>query len=414
MELISIRSANISRCFMLFVFLILLQLYTLNVQADNNQEITGTLVAIKKELILSSKLSQNQEAIIIKSKEKIYHLKKNEIHISKELSTLKDQLSNLTIALQKISSRPIFAYFLTDASLLSVARSINLIKFLKGELEQKGSDLNTKLTTLATLQKKLSVEDQRYRIASIKLAQENQKLSALVNKEKFILGQNQLENSTTKNSSVSDKNLPLNLKELLANLQYNRIEKEQAIVTLKKLSENISLPSNLVKNSLDGLFSLENKSNTEYLTEKHQGLTSLRSFHKNKLNIRLPVAGEIVELFGKPDLIGLTAKGITIATRGGANVVAAFDGKVLYAGPFRKYGEILIITHGEGFSSLLIGMSSIHVKTGQDLLGGEPVGVMTKSSSTGTKLNQRLYIELRKHGKPIDPMAWLSLNRNAT
>ena len=138
MKSIFINSANISCCFVMFLFLILLQFYTFNAQADNGQEITRTLLAIKKELILSSKLAQKHETIIIRSEENIYLLKKNITHISDELSILKNQLSNLTIALQKISSRPIFAYFLADESLLSVARSINLIKFLKVELEKKG------------------------------------------------------------------------------------------------------------------------------------------------------------------------------------------------------------------------------------------------------------------------------------
>jgi septal ring factor EnvC (AmiA/AmiB activator) len=303
---------------------------------------------------------------------------------------------------------------LAEESLLSVARSINLIKFLKGDLEKKGSELNTKLTTLSALKKELSTEGLRYRLASANLSQENQNLSDLMNKKKFLFSQKKLKNLTAKNNLFADKGLPLNLNELLKSLQHNRAEKEKAVITLKKFSKNISIQNNLVKGTLDNILPFEDNRNAKYLTEKHLGLTSSRSFYKNKLNIRLPVAGKIIKLFGKPDLIGLTAKGITIATRAGANVVATFDGKVLYAGPFRKYGKILIITHGEGFSSLLIGMSHIHVKTGQDLLGGEPVGVMTKSSNTGTKLNQRLYIELRKHGKPIDPMAWLSLNRNAT
>ena len=134
MRLISINNTNISCCFVIFI---LLQFSTCYARATDGQEITNTLLAIKKELVLSSSLAQKHETIIIRSEENIYLLKKNEARISEELSTLKYQLSDLTIALQKISSRPIFAFFVAEESLLSVARSINLIKFLKVELEKK-------------------------------------------------------------------------------------------------------------------------------------------------------------------------------------------------------------------------------------------------------------------------------------
>ena len=141
---------------------------------------------------------------------------------------------------------------------------------------------------------------------------------------------------------------------------------------------------------------------------KKVGLLSPKSFLKNKHNVGLPVKGKIVKLFGQTDPIGLTTKGITISTRPGARVVASFDGRIIYAGPFRTYGNILIIDHGEGFSTLLVGLGNIGVKTDQVILGGEPVGKMKTVPLKNKQINQKLYIELRKHGKPIDPMAWLS------
>ena len=141
---------------------------------------------------------------------------------------------------------------------------------------------------------------------------------------------------------------------------------------------------------------------------KKVGFLSPRSFLKNKHNVGLPVKGKIVKLFGQTDPIGLTTKGITISTRPGARVVASFDGRVIYAGPFRTYGNILIIDHGEGFSTLLVGLGYIGVKTEQVILGGEPVGKMETVPLKNKEINQKLYIELRKHGKPIDPMAWMS------
>jgi septal ring factor EnvC (AmiA/AmiB activator) len=57
---------------------------------------------------------------------------------------------------------------------------------------------------------------------------------------------------------------------------------------------------------------------------------------------------------------------------------------------------------------LLVGLGYIEVTTDQVVLGGEPVGKMENIPLKNKEINQKLYIELRKHGKPIDPMAWLS------
>jgi septal ring factor EnvC (AmiA/AmiB activator) len=99
---------------------------------------------------------------------------------------------------------------------------------------------------------------------------------------------------------------------------------------------------------------------------------------------------------------------LTIETRSSAQVVAPHDGKVVFAGNFRGYGQLLIIDHGEGYHSLLAGMSRIDGIIGQYLLSGEPVGVMG-SPKDG---KPSLYIELRRNSQPINPAPWLVQKKN--
>jgi murein hydrolase activator len=73
-------------------------------------------------------------------------------------------------------------------------------------------------------------------------------------------------------------------------------------------------------------------------------------------------------------------------------------------GPFRGYGLILIIEHGEGYHSLLSGLGRIDGDVGQWVLAGEPVGAM----GPATEGNPRLYLELRRQGHPINPQPWLA------
>jgi septal ring factor EnvC (AmiA/AmiB activator) len=134
---------------------------------------------------------------------------------------------------------------------------------------------------------------------------------------------------------------------------------------------------------------------------------TIRAFPENPSTAALvmPARGRLVMRYGQ-DLAGKkeAAKGITISTRPGAQVVATFDGQVVYAGAFRGYGQILIIEHGGRYHSLLAGLERIDAVVGQWILAGEPVGVMDSPQGP----NPELYLELRRIGQPINPLPWLA------
>jgi septal ring factor EnvC (AmiA/AmiB activator) len=126
----------------------------------------------------------------------------------------------------------------------------------------------------------------------------------------------------------------------------------------------------------------------------------LRYFTAAKGNIRVPAAGKLLQKFGIESR-NETSKGITIATRAGAQVTAPYDAEVLFTGPFMEYGKVVILRHSDGFHTLLAGIAKIDVSVGDFLLEGEPIGAM------GDKENNRLYMELRLNNQPIDPTSWV-------
>ena len=114
---------------------------------------------------------------------------------------------------------------------------------------------------------------------------------------------------------------------------------------------------------------------------------------------------------GALDRLGGSEKGLTIATRGGAQVTAPCDGWVVYAASFRNYGQVLILNAGGGYHVVLAGMERISVDVGQFVLTGEPVAIMGSGSQVAATLavgsNQPvLYVEFRKDGNPVDPSPW--------
>ncbi|MGB0748564.1 MAG: murein hydrolase activator EnvC family protein [Magnetospiraceae bacterium] len=114
----------------------------------------------------------------------------------------------------------------------------------------------------------------------------------------------------------------------------------------------------------------------------------------------LPVSGKVLQSFGTGSKTALTHKGIVLESVPAAAVVAPHDGKVVFAGPFRAYGQLLIIEHGHGYHTLVAGLGRIDVAVGQWVLAGEPVGEM-ENPEIG---RPTIYVELRRDGKPIDPL----------
>ncbi|MGH6969300.1 MAG: murein hydrolase activator EnvC family protein, partial [Stellaceae bacterium] len=131
----------------------------------------------------------------------------------------------------------------------------------------------------------------------------------------------------------------------------------------------------------------------------------IRPIAQAKGRFAVPTTGLLVVRFGEAQPGGMTSKGLTFETRPGAQVVAPFDGRVVYAGPFKGYGRILIIGHGGGYYSVLAGLDRIEQSVGQWLVAGEPVGVMSQSGQ-----RPRLYLELRDNGRPINPLPWLAIH----
>ncbi len=101
------------------------------------------------------------------------------------------------------------------------------------------------------------------------------------------------------------------------------------------------------------------------------------------------------------------SSGLSYVTRPGAQVIAPADGKVLYAGPYHKSGQVLILEITTGYDVVLAGLGRVTVKPNDQLLAGEPVGTMPPDT-----VDDRLYFELRHGGRGQSPALWLKLNQH--
>ena len=123
-------------------------------------------------------------------------------------------------------------------------------------------------------------------------------------------------------------------------------------------------------------------------------MSSDAKFSRRKLN--LPVRGRIVVKFGEKTALGLKSDGWRVRTRGDALVMAPADGIVKFADTFRGFGRVVIMSHKNGYNTVMTNLGEINVALEQDVLAGEPIGRMNPDKS-------EMYLEVRRGNKAVDP-----------
>lgn len=363
--------------------------------------IKNKLTVIRTELIEAARLSQIHELTIIQAEKQLIQLKRDYNNLTMNLKTSKDQISNLTMTLQRLIQMPPELILLRSKSPLEASKALMVTKFLIHSLALKIKNAENKLKDVNHLDKKIREKKSISQNSNQQLANLKNKLDALL-KDKNIVLNNKIK-SPLANSSFQE------------HLRTAKISLEQLLIDLKKRESNYTeiVQAPLAKTSQRPIQSLLEQSNYLY------DLSSTKVHHKRSFMIRkgrltFPAAGEIIKRFGQTDSFGIKTKGITIRTHPQARVVSSYDGKVLYAGQYRNYGGTIIIEHESHLHTLLIGLGRIDVQTGQLVLAGEPVGVMTRSKMHSNLSREDLYIEIRNDGNPTDPLVWFPIKRNVT
>ncbi len=126
-----------------------------------------------------------------------------------------------------------------------------------------------------------------------------------------------------------------------------------------------------------------------------------------KGRLKLPLNGPILNKFGRKRVKEydsyIVYNGINVKATKGTHVKAVFDGKILFAGELEGYGNLVIVGHGNKYHSLYGHLDDINVSVNKVVKTGEIIGL---SGDSGSLEGEVLYFELRKNGKPIQPLPW--------
>jgi septal ring factor EnvC (AmiA/AmiB activator) len=331
----------------------------------------GEIEALRSRLIETAARIQNHEDKSAALEDRLAELSAREQDKAADLARRARQLANSLAALERLSQQPAGALIARPGAIDTTARSASLLGTIVPRLRDTARKLGAEIADLKQLRADIDTERQALDQEARALARDHTELDQLVAQKKARQSKMLAAAAREKSRLAALARKAKSLRALVARLERERLARPQTEVPITGLP-----------------------------------------FSRARGTLPLPARGRVIGLFGKPDRAGLPARGVRVATRPNAQVVAPYDGRVVFADRFRDYGQLLIIAHGEGYHTLLAGLSRIDVVVGQWLLAGEPIGRMggggTATGGGRGTLSPVLYVELRRKGEPINPLPWLA------
>ncbi len=234
-----------------------------------------------------------------------------------------------------------------------------------------------------------------------------------------------LQNSLEQNEK--DLHLTMKEQEVLLSKQ-TELEKEQAQLeaTHKSKEQDLSSAREKLKQAKQELEELKNSAaqmeklikqaeRERSIKERKQGVTTQKKDTLNivKKSLPWPLNGQVISRFGKEYNNQLKTwifrDGIKIAAPAGTAVKTVENGKVIFAGPFRSYGQVIIVDHGLGFFTIYGFLQDMKAYVGQNLQKGAVIGTCGYDRQ-GTAVGQgkaSLYFEIRSGTQALDPLIYL-------
>ena len=333
------------------------------------------IVGLKRRLVAAARRAQDLENRAGEIEQRLADLEASEATTSEWLATRRGQLTATLAALQRLARQPKVALLTLPANPVDTVRGALLIRAVVPNLHARARRLGAELLALAALRADIAADRKRLTLNTASLARERMRLAELI-RDKRVLERLARRESWSEQARAA---------ELAARAR-----------TVRELVHRLMIARGSLRRA-----DMAPEPGTPDRT------ASLGAARKVIGRSALPTSGRVVHRFGAVAGGGVKAEGITIKARPAAHVVAPRRGTVVFAGPFRGYGQLLIIEHDEGYHVLLAGLGRIDAVVGDEVLAGEPVGAMT-ASSNGTP---NLYLELRRSGRPINPLPWLAASK---
>ncbi len=343
---------------------------------------------LKRRLLDATTALQQTETQAAEIETRLATLTQEEKKLADALAGRRDDIAKILTILQRMGRKPPPALLTQPQDMLDALRGGQALETALAPIRAQASALQADLTALVNLRRQLGREQARLAEASNRLKAQREELALTIEARQREMAGAQNELTAENDRARLMARQTTTLKELIRRLDAHGVRQPDA----GREQETTASPG-----------------------EDVGRLAPVVAFRDLKGKLHLPAVGAIVRRYGAPNVDGVE-KGVSIATRENAIVVAPSDGRVSYAGAWRNYGQLLIINAGGGYYVVLAGMKRASVNVGQFVLAGEPVAVMGDGSAQTTATiaigasKPILYVEFRKDGSSIDPGPWWAMS----
>ena len=367
--------------------------------------------------------AQQEEAALSATEGRLAVLLRQDKDYRHRLGRIREGMARSITALIRMERQPAAAFLAAPGTILDTARGGRLLVATLPLLRANAEEVSELLAAAGKVRGELSGEQQHHLEAVAALTGRRQELQALLQEqarsEQQLRQAGATEGKRLATLAAKAGNLRALMQRLRLDEQRRRDQEEPIAVqaadqeTIRKAAAQTEERRRKFAADMARALSAskankgggENRQDTQAKRQRLAIAPGQVPFSKVRGRLRLPAKGKRIGQFGKSSGFGPRAQGITLRTRQEAQVVVPYDGQVVFAGPFRDYGLMLIISYGEGYHTLLAGLAVLQAVVGQSLLTGEPIGRM------GGDDKRSLYIELRHQGVAINPNPWWSSRR---
>lgn len=331
-------------------------------------------------------------------------------YLRNSLMARREVLAEVLGALQRMGRNPPPAILVRPDDALSSVRSAIMLGAVVPELRAETEVLIADLNELARLAASMEAERGRLTEAMTRQIVERQRMNMLAEEKRRLQVRSEAQLSREQERAAELAEQAGSLEELIASLEAEIVSVREAERLARERAEAERLAEAERRAAEADLDPAPGPTDETDMAAASQFAAA--PFAALSGQVPLPVHGRIVARYGQDDEAGGRLSGDIVRTHSGAIVTAPSDASVLYAGPFRSYGQLLILNAGEGYHLVLAGMSRISVRLGQSVVAGEPIGAMGEArvasiaTSGDEESGPELYVEFRKEGKPVDPAPW--------
>ena len=360
-------------------------------QAD---DLAAQLQTLRDGEVKAAAAAQAHESALTDLEGKLGNLGAAEAAKSRELDRQRAGEASLLMALARLARDPPEALALAPQDPVSSLRGGILMGRAVPPIERRARDLGAEITALEQLRGEIAQTERQHKNERDGLAREQNQIASLIGRKQDLLNRAQAGAAESDKRQAELAAKASDLRDLIARLDADRRNRDAEARSTSRAAPP-GAGATLTVTAAAAVLPAPTRPR------------NIRPFSPAKGHMAVPSTGLLLVRFGDSDptsALASSSKGLTFETRPGAQVVAPFDGRVLFAGTFKGYGQILIIGHGDGYHSLLAGLDRVDEGVGQWLVAGEPVGAMSSGSQ-----KPHLYLELRRNGQPIDPLPWLAI-----